>query len=182
MARPNRNIMMGVMVQVAKIIRVTIKEKKRGESFPLFLANALDSPVRSFSEDNAKKIIKESNNLKGRELALFQTGLAVLGPALYAINMGKGENKYKNKDTDAFLIGMLRAFRQADYYHLGRLYEFDNLGEFEPIVKQLRVAEESIYNLSEEELVAYQSSLSDAFHIGMNLIDPQLKIEIKIEK
>ena len=170
------------MVQLAKVIKVSIKQKKRGESFPRFLVDALDSPHQPFSEDNAKKMIRESNNLKGRELVLFETGLVALAPTLYAINMGKGESKYKNKDTEEFLIGLLKAFRQADYYHLRNLYEFDNLGEFEPIIQQLRVAKEYIYSLSEMGLDMQQSLLREGFLNGMHIIDPELKSRFRIKK
>jgi hypothetical protein len=182
MSRPKRNMMLITMVQLAKIIRASVKGKKRGESYKAFLADVLDSPVESFSEDNAKKIIRESNNLKGRELVLFQMLLVCFWPALYAMNMGKGESKYKNEDTDIYLKGLLKASRQADYYHLRGLYEFDNLGEFESIIQQLKAVEEDIYNFSEEELDGYQSLLREGYVNCMHLIDPQLKNKLWFEK
>jgi len=169
MARPKRNVMLIAMVKVARIAKVQIQSRKRGQSFTRFLADALDSPVLSFSEDNAKKMIRESNKLKGHELLVLQNMMIILGSTLYAIM------KNDDVDIDGFLAGMLKAARQINYYHIKGLYEFDNLGAFEPMIQQLKQSEADIYKIPVEQIPAQQLELVKILNISNQFIDnPEL--------
>ena len=114
-------------------------------------------------------MIRESNKLKGHELLVLQNMMVILGSTLYAIM------KNDDVDIDGFLAGMLKAARQINYYHIKGLYEFDNLGAFEPMIQQLKQSEADIYKIPVEQIPAQQLELVKILNISNQFIDnPEL--------